>query len=103
MGYRCAVKLVVWLAILISVVPVTRAQSIVTGAVSGPITDPSAAVLPNATVTLTNTATGDVQRTTTNSSGVFTLARYTSGAQNSGALNIVRSTVLMSPPLVLND
>jgi hypothetical protein len=61
----------VWFAILISVVPVTRAQSIVTGAVSGTITDPSAAVLPNATVTLTNTATGDVQRTTTNSNGVY--------------------------------
>jgi hypothetical protein len=71
MGYRCAAKLVVWVAILTSVVPVTRAQSIVTGAVGGTITDPSAAVLPNATVTLTNTATGDVQRTTTNSSGVY--------------------------------
>src|ERR1700730_850617 len=71
MGYRCAAKFVVWFAILLSTVSITRAQSIVTGAVSGTVTDPSAAVLSNATVTLTNGATGDTQQTTTNTSGVY--------------------------------
>jgi len=71
MGYRCAAKFVVWFAILLSTVSITRAQSIVTGAVSGTVTDPSAAVLSNATVTLTNGATGDTQKTTTNTSGLY--------------------------------
>jgi hypothetical protein len=50
---------------------VSHAQSIITGAVSGTITDPSGAILPNATVTLVNTATGDTQSGKTNTSGVY--------------------------------
>jgi len=50
---------------------VSHAQSIITGAVSGTITDPSGAILPNAAVTLTNTATGDTQSGKTNTSGVY--------------------------------
>ena len=49
----------------------SHAQSIITGAVSGTITDPSGAILPNATVTLVNTATGDTQSGKTNTSGVY--------------------------------
>ena len=50
---------------------VSHAQSIITGAVSGTITDPSGAILPSATVTLVNTATGDTQSGKTNTSGVY--------------------------------
>jgi hypothetical protein len=50
---------------------VSHAQSIITGAVSGTLTDPSGAILPNATVTLTNTGTGDTQSGKTNTSGVY--------------------------------
>src|SRR5258706_5525707 len=50
---------------------VSHAQSIITGAVSGTITDPSGAILPSATVTLVNTGTGDTQNGKTNASGVY--------------------------------
>jgi len=47
------------------------AQSIVTGAVSGTVTDPSGAVIVGATVNLKNVATGEVSSTNTNSSGGY--------------------------------
>src|SRR5215469_18922392 len=46
-------------------------QSIVTGDAVGTVTDPSGAVIPGATVTLTNVGTNAVQTTTTESSGFF--------------------------------
>jgi len=42
-----------------------------TGTITGSITDPSAAVIPHASVTITNTGTGDVIRTETNNEGIF--------------------------------
>src|SRR6266446_1462810 len=71
MGYRSATKLFAWMALLLCVAGGARAQSIITGAVRGTITDPSGAVLSNATVTLKNVATGDTQQATTNSSGIY--------------------------------
>lgn len=73
MGYRWAIKLFWFCAVLLLAATTTRAQSIVTGAVSGTITDPSGAVVPNATVTLTNIATSEVQPATTNANGVYLL------------------------------
>jgi Carboxypeptidase regulatory-like domain/TonB-dependent Receptor Plug Domain len=89
MGYRWAMKLVVWFSVLLLSASVTRAQSIVTGAVSGTVTDPSGAVLPNVSVTLTNTATGDTETSKTNANGVyqFPLLRpgsYSVSVQESG-------------------
>jgi hypothetical protein len=46
-------------------------QSIVTGDAVGTVTDPSGAVIPGATVTLTNVGTNSVQTTTTESNGFF--------------------------------
>src|SRR5215831_3128185 len=46
-------------------------QSLVSGDVTGVITDPSDAVVPNANVTLRNNGTGHTQTTTTNSSGIY--------------------------------
>ena len=46
-------------------------QSLVSGDVTGIITDPSGAVVPNATVTLKNNGTGQQQTTATNNSGVY--------------------------------
>ena len=68
---------------------VSHAQSIITGAVSGTITDPSGAILPSATVTLVNTATGDTQSGKTNTSGVYLFpllkpGEYTVTVQESG-------------------
>jgi len=45
------------------------AQNIVTGGLTGAVTDPSGAVLPNATVTLKNAATGETNSATTSDSG----------------------------------
>jgi hypothetical protein len=52
-------------------VPSAMAQSAVTGALTGVVTDPSGAIVPNATVTITDTATGSSQKATTNGSGRF--------------------------------
>src|SRR5215831_2969997 len=46
-------------------------QSIVTGDAVGTVTDPSGAVIPGATVTLTSVGTNAVQTTTTESNGFF--------------------------------
>ena len=42
-----------------------------TGSIVGTVTDPSGAVVSNAKVTITNTATGQVIEQTTNSSGAY--------------------------------
>ncbi len=51
-----------------------NAQSITQGNVRGTVTDPSGAVVPGATVTLKNTATGSSQTRTTNGSGFYEFA-----------------------------
>lgn len=50
---------------------VASAQSLVTGEFTGTITDPSGAVVPNATVMLKNNSTGQTRTTTSNNSGSF--------------------------------
>jgi hypothetical protein len=49
----------------------TLAQNVVTGGISGTVTDPSGAVVPNATLTLKSNATGESQTTTTGSTGLY--------------------------------
>lgn len=50
------------------------AQSITSGAVTGTITDPAGAAIPNASVTLTNIGTNVSQTTTTNADGSYRFA-----------------------------
>lgn len=50
------------------------AQSIVTGGMSGTVTDPSGAIVSGATVTITNPETGETHTTTSSNSGEFTFA-----------------------------
>ncbi len=52
--------------------PLAFAQT-VTGSVTGIVTDPSGAVVPNAAITVRNTATGVVTTATTNDSGVYSV------------------------------
>ena len=47
------------------------AQNIVSGEIDGLVSDPSGAVLPNATVTLKSAATGETQTTTTGPAGTY--------------------------------
>jgi Carboxypeptidase regulatory-like domain len=50
---------------------VSFAQSITTGDITGLLTDPSGAVVPNVTVVLKNSESGSTQSRTTNSQGVY--------------------------------
>jgi hypothetical protein len=53
--------------------PLLLGQSATTGAITGTVTDSSNAVVPNATVTVTNIATGQARTTTTSASGTYTV------------------------------
>lgn len=57
--------------LLVFFVANAAAQSIVSGDISGTVTDPSGAVVSGATVTIKNNATGAVQTTTTNATGFY--------------------------------
>ncbi len=68
-GQLAAVAL---LAVLLAVaVPSLMAQSAGTSALAGTVTDPSGAAIPNATVTITNSATGQTRTTTTGTDGTY--------------------------------
>ncbi len=58
----------------------TQAQSIISGDVTGTVTDPSSAAIPGATVTLTNVNTNASQQTTTNAEGSYRFAFVSPGA-----------------------
>ena len=51
--------------------PALLAQTASTGALDGTVTDPSGAVIPNVTVTLTSTDTGSVRNTVTGADGTY--------------------------------
>lgn len=55
------------------------AQSTVTGGINGTVTDPQGAVVPNATVTVTNLGTNSVVTTTTDSDGGFRVTNLQPG------------------------
>jgi len=83
--------LIVLLAGLLSIS--AAGQSLVSGDVTGIITDPSDAVVPNATVTLRNSGTGQTQTATTNASGAYRFSllppgQYTVTASASGFQNV---------------
>jgi hypothetical protein len=63
--------LVAMFAALLLLPSVIMAQSIVTGAINGTVTDPSSAVIAGATVTLTNPATGEPLTAQTTASGGY--------------------------------
>ena len=65
----CAVLALTLLLLLF--VPATRAQSSGTSGLTGTITDPSGAAVPNVTVTLTSNATGAVRTSNTGSDGAY--------------------------------
>lgn len=65
------------------------AQSLITGDITGVVTDPSGAALPNATVTLKNSETGATQTRSTNAQGAYRFpllnpGTYTVSAQAQG-------------------
>src|SRR5262249_55081867 len=52
---------------------------VLTGQLSGTVTDQSGAVIPGANITLTNQLSGDIRRTVSNSDGVFAFAAVPTG------------------------
>ncbi|HJT01375.1 MAG TPA: carboxypeptidase regulatory-like domain-containing protein [Terriglobales bacterium] len=75
-----------------------RAQSLVSGSVTGTVTDPTGAVVPNATVSLKNNATGQTLTQSTNSSGVYRFQFLTPGTYtlSATAQNFKPSTATLS-------
>jgi len=66
-------------AALTFLAPNSFAQSLTSGGVTGTVTDPSDAAVPNANVTLKSSDTGATQNTTTNSTGAYRFALLNPG------------------------
>ena len=67
-------------ALLLLGVPSLSAQSAGTGALTGTVTDPAGALVPNVTVTLTNNDTGQVRALTTGGDGTYRFALIPPGS-----------------------
>src|SRR5262247_4481375 len=75
---RTASQLLFILFFVSLVIPFSRAQ-VPTGALAGVVTDASGAVIPNATVTLTNKETGLTRTVETNSEGFYSAPSLPAG------------------------
>ncbi len=71
MRFKTSGSFLALLAIVTLLSSILLAQNIVTGGISGTVTDPSGAVVPNAKVSLKSNATGETQATNTSSSGLY--------------------------------
>lgn len=87
---------------------VSPAQTIVTGGFSGTITDPTGAVVPGATLTLTNTATGDVFTAVSSATGGYSFSLlkpgdYTLKSSKDGFKTLTQKvSVLLGQNLTVN-
>ena len=68
---RFITGLLALLVVALMMAPSLMAQSLVSGDLTGTVTDPSGAVVSGAAVTLKNDATGQTRNTTTNGSGAY--------------------------------
>jgi len=69
------------LLILLAIFSLGRTEAqIITGSLTGIVMDSSSAVVPGATVTMTNERSGDIRRTTTNSEGYFSISGVLPGS-----------------------
>ena len=68
------------LVIALMMAPSLLAQSLSSGDLSGTITDPSGAVVPNATVTLKSNSTGQARTTTSNAAGAYRFSLMPAGS-----------------------
>src|SRR5579863_3302623 len=109
MRFTLFTRLCVLLAVVALLSPsVLLAQNIVTGAVSGTVTDPSGAVVPNAKVVLKSKSTGETQASTTGSSGLYTFpllkpGSYTVNISQSGFRGVSQKVdVLLGQVLPVN-
>jgi Carboxypeptidase regulatory-like domain len=78
-GWRFVLSLFACFALLCLCVSIAQAQTAGTGAITGIVTDPSKRSVPNATVTATNTGTGQSRTATTGSAGDYKFSLLTPG------------------------
>jgi hypothetical protein len=65
-------RLLLLILVIVASVPTTLRAQVAGATVSGTVTDPSGAVIPNADVSVTHAATGAIRQVTTDSSGLYT-------------------------------
>ncbi len=101
MRYRCLLLGVAIASLLLMAGQPLFAQSAATAALTGTVTDPSGAVVPNVTVTITSADTGQVRTATTGTDGVY---RFSLIPPGSYGVKFVASgfKVLEIPPIALN-
>ncbi len=88
-GFIFTMKKLLELALFSALLGLTASAQTITGAITGTVTDPTAAVVPGVNVTATNTATNVQFSAVTNGSGVFNLlylpvGSYSVSAQSTG-------------------
>ncbi len=96
------------LVIALMTAPSLMAQSLVSGDLTGTVTDPSGAVVSGATVTLKSDSTGATRTTTTNSSGAYRFSllqpgSYTVTANASGFSKAQSSTTIAAGQATIAD
>jgi hypothetical protein len=79
-GIAKSIPISVFLATLILLVSSSLFGQQITASLSGTVTDPSGAAIPNAAVEIKNDLSGDIRRTTTNSDGVFAVIALPPGS-----------------------
>ena len=81
----CIKRMLFALLVAAVIAPSLMAQSLVSGDLTGTVTDPSGAVVPNAQVTAKNAATGATRTTNSNASGAYRFALLPPGTYSVGA------------------
>jgi hypothetical protein len=79
-GKKWITGLLAMLVIALTMAPSLMAQSLVSGDMTGTVTDPSGAVVSGASVTLKSNANGQTRTATTNSSGAFRFSLLSPGS-----------------------
>lgn len=85
--FHFGLAILLGIALLLALMPAALAQENAT--ITGTVMDPSGAAVPNATIKITNMATGQIRQVTSNSSGLYVFANvgvgtYTLSASASG-------------------
>ena len=101
-------KILALLVIALGISPWLMAQSLVSGDLTGTVTDPSGAVVPNATVTIKSDATGETRTASTNSNGSYRFAllrpgTYTVSVEAAGFTKAETKATVSTGQTAIND